>query len=160
LLHLALDSLIPYAEMRRVTLAFKPVTHSRADCSIITNWRDALTLVREVNHSALKLVYDAYYWAVDDKAVDEAAGLVEHLALVQLSDDVSLPSRDEYRRPIGQGNRLLRDLISSLSAAGYDGDYEINLLGSPVAPGIYTEMLTESRAVCNAWFQESNVITA
>jgi len=79
------------------------------------------------------------------------AELVPHIALVQLGDVKEPPQGEQNRCRLGEGTVPLREIVGGLSAAGYDGYYEIELLGEDVEADDYASLLSHSKRVFDEW---------
>jgi sugar phosphate isomerase/epimerase len=64
---------------------------------------------------------------------------------VHLGDCKQQPDGEHNRSRLGEGAIPLREIISALSAAGYDGYYDVELLGEEVEAVDYRELLEHSK---------------
>jgi len=141
---LALDKLLPLAEERGITLAIEPM-HS--DCSEFTflHCLDVtLDLVETFNSTALGIALDTGHWGHHPQLLERLPQLVSRLALVQLGDSRLPPRGEPNRCQLGDGTVPLREIVQSLSASGYDGDYEVELMGEEIEVANYQEILSRS----------------
>jgi sugar phosphate isomerase/epimerase len=149
----ALKRLLPLAEERGVPLAIEPM-HS--DCG--SEWTflhcldETLELLGELNSPALKIALDTYHWGHEPSFVARLPDLVPHLALVQLGDGRHPPSGEPNRCPLGCGALPLIEIIGALFAAGYRGDYEVELMGEDIEAGDYRELLAQSTRTFAQWY--------
>jgi sugar phosphate isomerase/epimerase len=93
----------------------------------------------------LKLVFDSYHFGHDGSVLANLQELVPHIALVHLGDRVEPHSLDQDRRPLGEGNLHLAELVRGLVDAGYAGDFDVELIGPSVEGRSYDELLRVSQ---------------
>jgi sugar phosphate isomerase/epimerase len=157
LLVTALKELAPVAEQHRVRLALEPMHTSCAmEWTFLTGLDDALTLVDQVGSPAVQLVYDIYHLGWQDGAAERIRGLVDRVAVVHLADG-KLPSDSEQTRTrLGEGEIPLLEILSAFSQAGYDGDYDVELIGPDLERTDYTQLLAHSRAAYEELIQQAS----
>ncbi len=152
LLRQALDNLLPMAEERGVPLAIEPM---HVECG--TAWTflhcldETLSLVEAYQSPALKIAFDTYHWGHEPGLNAKLPQLVPHLALVQLGDGREPPRGEPNRCPLGQGTLPLEEIVAALAAAGYDGCYEVELMGEDIESGDYRELLQQSARTFAGW---------
>jgi sugar phosphate isomerase/epimerase len=152
LLRQALDKLLPLAEERGVPLAIEPM---HGDCG--AEWTflhcldETLVFVAEYDSPAMKIALDAYHWGHEPSLVARCRELAPRLALVQLGDGREPPRGEPNRCPLGVGALPLRDLVSGLLAAGYDGCFEVELMGEEIEAGDYQQLLEQSTRTFAEW---------
>jgi sugar phosphate isomerase/epimerase len=148
----ALDKLLPLAEEHGVTLALEPMQGAcGGEFTFLNCLDDALSLVTTCDSPALKIALDTYHWGHQPQLLDRLPLLAPRLALVQLGD-ARLPPRGETNRcQLGQGAIPLKEIIHHLTAAGYDGFYEVELMGEEMEAADYREVLTHSVRVFDEW---------
>jgi sugar phosphate isomerase/epimerase len=73
------------------------------------------------------------------------------LALVQLGDARQPPSGEENRCPLGEGIIPLAEIVKRLSAAGYDGFYEVELMGEEFEAADYRDVIARSMCSFQQW---------
>jgi sugar phosphate isomerase/epimerase len=152
----ALDKLLPLAEERGVTLAIEPM---HADCGGDFTFLNCLDetqgFIAERHSPALKLALDTYHWGHHPGLIPRLPQLLPHLALVQLGDGRQPPCGEPDRVPLGEGALPLRDIVSALTAGGYDGWYEVELMGEEIEMADYREILARSRRAFSEWMPAS-----
>jgi len=151
----ALDKLLPVAEERGVVLAIEPM---HADCggdfTFLHCLNETLDLVAGYHSASLKIALDTYHWGHEPSLIGRLAELAPHLAVVQLGDG-HLPPRGETNRcPLGDGTVPLAAIVAALSAAGYDGDYEVELMGEEIEAADYGEIIESSRRKFSEWIEQ------
>jgi sugar phosphate isomerase/epimerase len=143
LLLTALDKLIPLAEQLKLAVALEPMPSiAGADWTFLSSLEDAAELVARYNTPALRLVLDTYYWGLEPELETRLPRIVPHLALVQLADSKSPPTREPNRCKLGEGQLPLAFILHALSQAGYKGDYEVELMGEEIETSDYGDLLT------------------
>lgn len=148
----ALDKLLPIAEERGVTLALEPMLGDcGAEWTFLSCLDETLRLAGDYASPSLKLVLDTYYWGHEPSAIGRFAELVPHLALVQLGDSRQPPRGETNRCPLGAGNLPLREIVQSLSSAGYEGYYEVELMGEELEACDYQEVIRQSAQSFRHW---------
>jgi sugar phosphate isomerase/epimerase len=144
----ALDDLLPLAEAAGVPLAVEPMHAAcAADWTFYTSLPPVLDLLDEYQSPYLKLALDTYHFPCDDSGDSLLQRLAPHLAIVHLSDRRFPHNIDQERCPLGCGQVPLREMITSLHAAGYAGPFDIKLIGTGGEIGDYWTLLEHSQSV-------------
>src|SRR3954471_3900458 len=87
LLRMALDELLPIAEMWEVPLAIEPMHPACAlDWTFLTSLESAIEFVEHVNSPLLKIAYDTYHFPLGSRRRQLLAALAPHLGIVFLGD--------------------------------------------------------------------------
>jgi sugar phosphate isomerase/epimerase len=148
----ALDRLLPLAEERGVPLAIEPMHN---DCG--KEWTflhcldETLKLIDELGSPTLKMALDTYHWGHEPSLLARLPELAPHLVLVQLGDGRQPPRGEPNRCPLGCGALPLREIVGTLSAAGYDGCYEVELMGEEIEAEDYRELIEHSTRTFAEW---------
>lgn len=144
----ALQQLLPLAERHGVVLALEPVhPHYAAEWSVCGELAEAVNCVNTIGSPHLKLVFDTYHlgWSCENiRLLDQ---IVPHLAVVHLGDGKKTPEYEQDRCRLGDGEIPLAQIVETLQARGYDGDYDVELLGPEIERSNYLELLNHSKAV-------------
>jgi sugar phosphate isomerase/epimerase len=148
----ALDKLLPIAEEHGVTLAIEPM-HSDCggDFTFLSCLDETIGLIHAFDSPALRLALDTYHWGGEPSLLERLPALTPRLAIVQLGDSRHPPARDRNRCLLGEGKIPLRRIVATLSAAGYQGDYEVELMGEEIEAGDYREVLAHSLRTFDEW---------
>jgi sugar phosphate isomerase/epimerase len=148
----ALDKLLPLAEEHGTRLAIEPM-HSDCggDFTFFNCLDETLELIAAYDSPAIGLTLDTYHWGHRPELLDRLPQLAPRLALVQLGDGRQPPQGEPNRCLLGQGSIPLRDIFARLTAAGYDGYYEVELMGEEIEALDYCEVLKSSRQTFDAW---------
>ena len=143
----ALRELAPLAEDLRVTLAIEPMHPAcSGDCTFLTCLGDVLTVMDAVNSPRLQLAFDAYHFGAERTALDLLPKFAGRIAIVHLADGKAPVDHEQNRTRLGDGIVPLAEVIAALSATGYDGDYDVELIGREIEATDYRELLRHSKA--------------
>lgn len=147
----ALEELIPYAESHGVTLAIKPIRHKYGcDWTLVRRMTDALQLIDIIDSPRFKLVLDLYEFGDQAEVLDNLHLLVPYLALVQVGDRGCEPLEEPNRCLLGDGHLSLNATIAKLIQLGYDGPFDIELMGRDVQQHEYEHLLAHSMGYLQA----------
>ena len=148
----ALDRLVPLAEERGVALAIEPMN---ADCgkdfTFLNCLDETLELVAALDSSALGIALDTYHWGHCPALFDQLPRLAPQLKLVQLGDSRQPPNGEPNRCLLGDGAIPLPAIIRGLAAGGYDGFFEIELMGEEIEVAGYDAVLERSVRKFTDW---------
>ena len=148
----ALDKLLPVAEDWGVRLAVEPM---RGDCgsewTFLNCLNETADLVAAYDSPALQIALDTYYWGHEPALLDHLQALAPRLALVQLGDSRHPPTAEPNRCQLGHGILPLRQIVSRLAEAGYDGFFEVELMGEEIESCDYGELIAQSQRTFDAW---------
>lgn len=148
LLRTALDELVAVAEIVEVPLALEPVHPACAgEWTFLTDLNHALCLVQEYDSPFLKLAIDTYHFSLEGSHRDLLARLVPHLAIVHLGDRRNSANNELDHCLLGTGRVPISDTLTTLLEAGYDGDFDVKLIGREIETVDYWDVLRQSRAV-------------
>jgi sugar phosphate isomerase/epimerase len=142
----ALERLLTAAEPLGVTIAVEPM-HPKcaADWTFLTGLDEALNLIRGCESPRLKLALDAYHLAHDETVLNRLEEVAPHVAVAQLGDARQLPCGEPSRCPLGEGIVPLGRFVSSLLSAGFDGFFDVELVGEEIESADYGHLLIKSR---------------
>jgi sugar phosphate isomerase/epimerase len=142
----ALRDLLPLSAELDVALAIEPMHAGCADeWTFLTDLDDALAFVQGFDNPYLKLVFDTYHWGLEREIAERIGAMVEHIGIVHLGDGACPPDCEQDRRRLGDGNVPLADIIKALRQAGYDGFYDVELLGAEIENSDYRQLLESSK---------------
>jgi sugar phosphate isomerase/epimerase len=148
----ALDKLLPLAEERGVVLAIEPM---QADCggdfTFLNCLDETLQLVEQCASRSLKLALDTYHWGHAPSLVSQIPQLAPHLAVVQLGDGREPPRGETNRCLLGEGSVPLAKIVAALVAAGFDGEYEVELMGEEIEAADYGAIIECSQQRFAQW---------
>ncbi len=147
LLRMALDELLPIAEMWEVPLAIEPMHPACAqDWTFLTSLESAIELVERVDNPFLKIAYDTYHFPLQIRRRQLIEALAQHLGIVFLSDRLQPASVEQERCPLGHGRLPLVEIVTMLQDAGYAGAYDVRLMGPDIEGCDYWTLLEQSQA--------------
>jgi len=142
----ALKELTPVAAEEGISLALEPCHPMFArEWSFLISLDDALDTVERVGASEMGLTLDAYHMWQDDGILERIPELVSLIRVVHLADWHEPPRSENDRVQLGEGTIPLSDLVQALSAAGYDGFYDVEILSDELWQSDYRKLLQESR---------------
>ena len=141
----ALKELAPLAAEHEIVLAIEPM-HAACggECTFLTSLDDALAIVEQISHSAVRLSFDTYQLGSVEGVADRLRELAPRIAIVHLADGHP-PDEEQHRTPLGRGCVPLKELIAALHDGGYDGDFDVELFGDEIPPGDYESLLCETK---------------
>jgi sugar phosphate isomerase/epimerase len=142
----ALNELVPQAAELGVTLAIEPMHPGCADqWTFLTALDDALQLIEAVASPQIKLVLDTYHVGQEPGLVDRLAAILPQVAIVQLGDARRPPAGEQNRCRLGEGVVPLAEIIAALRAGGYNGYYDVELLGEELEVTDYPSLLQHAK---------------
>jgi sugar phosphate isomerase/epimerase len=142
----ALTELTPLAADLGVTLAIEPMhTAVAGDWTFLTGLDETLATLDAVGSPALKMCFDTYHLGQEPGIVERIPQFAARLALVQLGDAKSPPQQEPNRCPLGEGFIPLQEIVTALYQSGYDGFFEVELMGEEIEAADYNDLLAQSR---------------
>ena len=148
----AIDELLPFAESHAVTLAVEPMHPSgAAGWTFLTDLEQTVELLETYDHDRFRLALDVYQWGFDQRLKTELRSLIPYLALVQLGDGRLPPDQEHSRCPLGAGEIPLADYVEQLIALGYEGYYELELMGEEIESLEYEPLLRQCKEIFEQW---------
>jgi sugar phosphate isomerase/epimerase len=67
------------------------------------------------------------------------------VAIVQLGDARQPPRGEQNRCRLGEGRLPLKEIVAAFKAAGYDGYYDVELLGEELESADYHSLLEHAK---------------
>lgn len=143
----ALKEIAPVAERANVSLAIEPMhTTCAAEWTFLTSLADTLSVLDAVASPSVQLAFDAYHFGADRAAIDLLPKLAGRIAVVHLADGHTPTEQEQNRTRLGAGSVPLGEVVAALRSAGYDGDYDVELVGPEIETSDYRELLRHSKA--------------
>ena len=143
----ALDQLLPLASDVDLDLAIEPMHPGcAADWTYLTELTETLELLKAYDSPHLKLAFDTYHLCQNGSVTPVLSEIAPHIAIVQLGDANEPPSGEPNRAPLGQGKLPLAEVVQALQSAGYDGYYDVELMGEDIEQTSYQDLVTQSKA--------------
>lgn len=141
----ALSELAPLAGECGVTLAVEPMhIGCAAEWTFLTNIGETLELLDAIDSPYLKFVFDTYHLGHSAGTLERLPQLVPRIGMVQLGDATQPPNGEQSRVPIGMGIIPIAEMVRSLRGAGYDGFFEVELLGEEIEAADYNLLLAQA----------------
>ena len=152
LLRTALKELSEAAQAVGIYLAVEPMHIGCAfDWSFLNTIPQCLDLISEIGNPNLGITFDCYHLAQDQTMLVWLESIVKYVRLVQLGDATHAPMGEQDRCLLGQGHIPLKDIIQVFEEGGYEGYYEVEIVGQQVEHLEYSEILDETKTVAQAW---------
>ena len=146
LLKSALGELLPLADEFGVTLALEPMHHDCAgEFTFLTDLDDAREFLSDIGSDRVKMVFDTFHFGQSERVLERLGDLVDHIAVVHLADVMGRPTAEQNRCRLGNGSVPLEPILRTLRQTGYDGYYELELMGEEIESSDYVELLEHSR---------------
>jgi len=141
----ALKELAPQAVEAGVQLVVEPMHEGCAGgFTFLTDLDDAAKVLADVGCDNIKLVLDTYHMGFTPSLAAKLADMTPQIGLVQVGDGRQPPEGEQNRCLPGEGELPLDDIIGSLLDNGYQGYFEIELLGEELETMEYADMLAAS----------------
>jgi sugar phosphate isomerase/epimerase len=143
----ALQELLPLASEFDVTLAIEPMHPACAgEWTFLTSAEDGLNLLDAVGSPRLQLAFDTYHLGYDPNVFSHIQQLAGRIAVVHLGDGHQRPDRDQNRTRLGCGSLPLREIVAALHDSGFDGYYDVELIGEEIETcGCYKQLLEDTK---------------
>jgi sugar phosphate isomerase/epimerase len=146
LVQAALKELIPLAADLEVTLAFEPMHPGcAAEWTFLTSLDETLDLLETVASPHVKIMLDTYHLGQQGDLPGRIAEIVPQVAIVQFGDARRPPNGEQNRCRLGEGIVPLGEIVAALKAGGYDGYYDVELLGEEVEADDYRSLLEHAK---------------
>jgi sugar phosphate isomerase/epimerase len=127
-----LERLVPVAEAAGVRLAIEPVNQLRVDLGFLHSFDDALDVVDEIDSPWLGVVLEVNNAWIERGLYANIARRTGRIALVQVNDFKVGTLCTSERVVMGDGDIPLERICRALARAGYQGWYDIELLGPAI----------------------------
>jgi sugar phosphate isomerase/epimerase len=125
-------SLLAEAERLGVRIAIEPVSQLRMDLCFLHSFDEALDFIAPLASPHVGVVLELNNAWIERGLAGNIRRRTADIALVQVSDFAIGTQRTSERVMIGDGDIPLRRWCSALAAAGYDGWWDIELLGPAI----------------------------
>ena len=116
-----------------------------ADWTFLNSVDEVIGVIREVDSPQVKIILDTYHLGFNSGLVDRIAEIAPHIAIVQLGDARFPPRGEQNRCRLGEGIIPLYDIVAALKTTGYDGYYDVELLGEDLESFEYASMLEHAK---------------
>jgi sugar phosphate isomerase/epimerase len=148
LLQDALEKLSPEAADLGVSLAIEAMHPGcAADWTFLNNIDDVLGIIQAATSTQVKIVLDTYHLGMNPGLAGRIAEIAPYIAIVQLGDARHPPHGEQNRCRLGEGVVPLGQIVSALKTAGYNGFYDVELLGEELETTEYGSLLDHAKNV-------------
>ncbi len=142
----ALQALVPIAEEESVDLAIEPMHPACAgNWTFLTSLDDTMQIIDDINHPHVKIAFDTYHLVDDEDFLSRIEHIVPQIGIVHLGDGRAIPDDEQNRCRLGDGRVPLHDVVARLNYFGYDGWYDVELMGEDVELDDYGELIEHAR---------------
>ncbi|MCH2131260.1 MAG: sugar phosphate isomerase/epimerase [Pirellulaceae bacterium] len=143
----ALKELGDFADDVNVQLAVEPM-HAGccAEWTYLTGLDDTLALLEAVGSRAVKLVFDTYHLGHCQETLARVQEIAPQIGIVHLGDAKGPPSGEQNRCRLGEGMLPLKQILADLSAGGYQGWLDVELMGEEIESQDYEDLVRHSQA--------------
>jgi sugar phosphate isomerase/epimerase len=142
----SLKEILAAAEDHDVQLALEPM-HAGCACdwTFLTSLEDSLAFIDEIKSPRLRLAFDTYHLGFEAGVADRLDEIAKRIAIVHLGDGRDPPDREQNRCRLGEGAVPLREIVAALTAAGYDGYFDVELMGEEFESSDYAALVEHSK---------------
>lgn len=146
----ALREILPFAEEFGVALALEPMHPGcGADWTFLETPEETLELIDPLENPFLKVALDTYHFGFscleDASQLDYLAAITNRIGVVHLGDGHSTPDGEQNRCPLGDGCLPIHSIIETLVRSGYEGFFDVELIGEGVEQIDYPTLIQQSR---------------
>jgi len=142
----ALERLLPVSREFGVSLAIEPMPpRCASEWTFLTDIDETLRLLDQFDSPQLKLAFDTYHFGRSGAICERLSQLAPRIGIVQLADAKQPPAVEQNRCRLGDGIIPLESMISSLVHAGYDGYFDVKLMGEEIETSDYADLIKHSR---------------
>jgi len=142
----ALKELAPLAAEKGVHLAVEPMHPGCAtQFTFLTTVDEVLEIIEAVGSPQVKMVFDTYHLGHDRGILERIPRIAPHVALVQLGDARQPPTAEQNRCRLGDGVIPLKEIVAAFRTAGYDGFFDVELLGEEIETLDYGLLLEHAK---------------
>ena len=104
-----------------------------------------MRLLDQIDSPQLKLVFDTCHFGHDEAICERMGELVPRIGIVHLADAKQPLCVERDRCRLGEGTIPLESLTASLVHAGYDGYFDVKLMGEEIEASNYAELVAHSK---------------
>lgn len=152
LLRNAIRDLAEAAQAVGVQLAIEPMHIGCAfDCSFLNTVPQCLDLITAIDNPNLGITFDCYHLAQDPNTMAWLDSIIPYVRLVQLGDAKHAPMGEQNRCLLGHGIVPLNEIVKTFQDGGFEGYYEIEIVGQEVEHLQYEQILDETKDVASTW---------
>jgi sugar phosphate isomerase/epimerase len=142
----AVRELAAVAATCEVTLAIEPVHEGcGGEWSFLHELDDTLAFLDSLETPCVKLVFDTYHLGQGDLPWQQIRDVAPRVGVVHLADSRHAPQGEQNRCLPGEGRVPIREIIEALTAGGFQGFYDVELMGEDVEHLDYAHILREAK---------------
>lgn len=129
-----------------VTLAIEPV-HSgcHGEWTLFHELTETLDFLSLFDPDLVKLVFDTYHLGQGNVTLSAIRDLAPRVGVVHLADAKSSPCGEQNRCLLGEGRLPIREIVEALIEGGFEGCFDVELMGQDVEHLPYEEILGQSK---------------
>ncbi|MCH8194515.1 MAG: sugar phosphate isomerase/epimerase [Chloroflexi bacterium] len=139
-----LGRLLPEAERMGQRLALEPNNCLRVDLGYIHTLHDALDLADLVDSPFFTVCFETNNAWIERRLYENIRRRTGRIGLVQINDFRAGTTCTPSRAPLGDGIIPLERILNSFEEAGYDGYYDIELVGPEIEEMGYEQAVARS----------------
>lgn len=141
-----LQELVPLADNLDLLIGLEPMHPAcAANWTFLTTLEETLMVLDMVGSPRVKMVFDTYHLGLFERIVERIPQLAPRVGLVQLGDTRGTPTVEGNRCRLGEGVLPLAEMVTAFASAGYDGYYDVELLGEEFTPADYPSLLVHAK---------------
>ena len=142
----ALSDLAEFAAQFNIVLAVEPMHIGCAvEWTFLTDLDETLDVLDEVGSPHVKLVFDTYHLGHSEDVLTSISDVASRIAIVHLGDAKSPPAGEQNRCRLGEGDLPLKRIMAELSAGGYKGWFDVELMGEEIESQEYVGLIAHSK---------------
>lgn len=142
----ALKRLLPIACEFGVLLAIEPMpSRCASEWTFLTDIDETLRLFDQFDSPQLKLAFDTCHFGHNEAICERLSELAPRIGIVHLADSKQPPCVEQDRCRLGNGSIPLESMIASLVHAGYNGYFDVKLMGEEIEATDYAELVAHSK---------------
>ena len=142
----ALTELSEAASALHIDLAIEPMhAGSGSEGCFLHNIQRTLDVIGDIGWPGVGIVFDSYHLGHDPSVLQWLPSVAPLVRLVQLADGRHAPIGEQDRCLLGDGVLPVREIIRCLEDNGYEGFYELELIGESVENLHYERVIDHSR---------------
>jgi sugar phosphate isomerase/epimerase len=133
LFYRAVEPILPEAERHGIRLGIEHHSSLKPELSFVHRFHDALDIVEALGSPYLGVILECNNAWVERDLYTNIARRQCWIVIVQVNDFRPPVTGTNQRVPVGDGVIPLRRILAALRAAGYTGDYDLELIGHAAA---------------------------
>lgn len=138
----ALQELCPIADFHGVKLAIEPMnSQAGRDWTFLTSLDQTAELLDSLGLNDVGIVFDIYHQGQAPDIISQIERHLERICLVQVADQYHELETEQNRCLLGDGQIQVAEIIEAFESRGYDGYYEIEMLGEALEQLSYPDIL-------------------